>query len=70
MKTVIHNKTTKETVIYSCKTDLLKLLGKNEVTLWRWSKDGIRDTGNFIIYFNCEEQKSKRKKGNVDNFAK
>lgn len=69
MKTVYHNKTTKETFVFSCKTDLKKITGVNEVTLWRWSKEGMKETKDFILYFNCEEKKSRNKRGNVANLT-
>lgn len=70
LKTVYHNKTTKETTIFSCRKDLSKLLDRKETTLWKWSKKGIKETNEYILFFNCEDQKSKTKKGNANNFNK
>lgn len=61
MSTILIDLNTKETIIYSVKTDLCKRLDICSATLWLWSKDGIKQTNDFIICFDASEFKNKSK---------
>lgn len=69
MKTVLFDKINQTTFIYSCRSDLSKKIGRKETTLWKWAKNPFKETKEYILYFNCEEMKSKNKKGNESNFS-
>ena len=70
MKTVYFDKQTQQTVIFSCNTDLMKVLKKKPTTFYKWSKLAIKETEDFILLFHCDEQKSRNMKGNKDGFKK
>lgn len=59
MKTILVDKNTNEVIIYTVKTDLCKRLNISSVTLWNWSKDKIKETKGFIVYFEAVEYKNK-----------
>ena len=70
MKTVYFDKKTNKSIIFSCKTDLLKHIGRKSTTVYKWAKEGIKETNDFILLFDCFEQKSKNMKGNPDSLKK
>lgn len=61
MSTILIDLNAKETIIYSVKTDLCKRLNICPATLWLWSKEGIKQTDNFIVCFGVSEFKNKSK---------
>lgn len=69
MKTIFIDLSTKETTIYTVKTDLCKRLGICSATLWHWSKEGIKQTKEYIICFEASEYKNKSKVRNKGSFG-
>ena len=61
MKTILVDLDTKQTTIFTVKTDLSKKLGVSASTLLRWSKEGIKQTKEYIICFEVSEYKNKSK---------
>ena len=68
MKVIFIDKQTKNTTIFSCKSELSRKLGISQQTLWNWSKDRIKETDNFIISFNPDETTNKRLRRNKGTF--
>ena len=69
MKTILINLETKETIIFTVKTDLCKRIGVSPSTLLRWSKEGIKQTNEYIICFEAREYKNKSKVRNKGSFG-
>ena len=68
MKVIFIDKQTKNTTIFSCKSELSRKFGISQQTLWSWSKDKIKETDNFIICFNPDETTNKRLRRNKGTF--
>lgn len=60
MKVIFVDKQTKQTTIFSCKTELSRLLKVTPQTLYNWSKDAIKETESFIICFDVKEVKNRK----------
>lgn len=69
MKTILINLETKETIIFTVKTDLCKRIVVSPSTLLRWSKEGIKQTKEYIICFEAREYKNKSKVRNKGSFG-
>ena len=61
MKTILVNLETKESIIFTVKADLCKRIGVSPSTLLRWSKEGIKQTKEYLICFEVKEYKNKSK---------
>lgn len=61
MKTILIDLSTKQTTIFTVKTDLSKKINISASTLLRWSKEGIKQTKEYIICFDATEYKNKSK---------
>ena len=61
MKTILVNLETKESIIFTVKADLCKRIGVSPSTLLRWSKEGVKQTKEYIICFDATEYKNKSK---------
>lgn len=59
MKVIFVDKQTKQAIIYTTKSDLCDRLKVSPVTLWNWSKEGIKETNEFIVFFDVVEHKNK-----------
>lgn len=61
MRTILIDLSTKQTTIFTVKTDLSKKINVSASTLLRWSKEGIKQTKEYIICFDATEYKNKSK---------
>lgn len=62
----------KTATVYHSRKDMIKVLRVSENTLLNWSKDGIKQTKDYLICFNVNEEKArtKRRKGSERNFIR
>ena len=65
MKHILVDLETGQSFIFSCKTEISKLLKVSAQTLRNWqSKGNIKQKGKYFICFNAAEVKSKQKAHN------
>ena len=61
MKAIFVDKQAKQGILFSCKSELAKHLNKSQSTVLNWSKEGIKQTKEYIICFDATEYKNKSK---------
>ena len=69
MKAILIDLSTKQTTIFTVKTDLSKKINVSASTLLRWSKEGVKQTKEYIICFEAMEYKNKSKVRNKGSFG-
>lgn len=52
MKTILVNKQTNQSFIYSCKSELVKELGISLFILDKWIKEDKKETDIYLLFFN------------------
>jgi NDP-sugar pyrophosphorylase family protein len=68
MKHILINKTTGQSFIFSCKSDIRRYINVSSVTIWNWQRSGpIKYYKDYIICFNSTIVKASQKSHNQYN---